>query len=284
MASQIKQDLEEFASEFGQSDFAMHGPLFISGARQGYFGASDWLEDISHTFDGIQLVVLDVSELRHSGDQASATVNYKFQLQSRAKDYIKGNGGALKGWRAVRQEEVRFRREPRLKGNPVIWKIVPPAAWPGALTTARETPQNANFWSIVAYYLSQQQPYPRVISLAERSTRKLKFLGLGALMFNSDYDDHYALDARYIISEILPYIKDVSYFLVPDTNETYAFNANLSDRKTTKDWEFHRIVLFYEGQNQKPIFRYEGKAAICFADGHVALVTPEEAQKLIWKP
>ena len=31
------------------------------------------------------------------------------------------------------------------------------------------------------------------------------------------------------------------------------------------------------------VFRYGGKAAICFADGHAALVSPEEAEKLIWK-
>ena len=45
-----------------------------------------------------------------------------------------------------------------------------------------------------------------------------------------------------------------------------------------------QTVMFYEGQNETPIFRYDGRAAICFADGHVTLVTPDEAKSLIWKP
>lgn len=45
-----------------------------------------------------------------------------------------------------------------------------------------------------------------------------------------------------------------------------------------------RTVMFYEGRDEKLIFRYNGKAAVCFVDGHTALVSPEEAKSLIWKP
>ena len=71
---------------------------------------------------------------------------------------------------------------------------------------------------------------------------------------------------------------------MPDTNEIYVFNANLSGLSTDQVKTPARTVMFYEGQNEKPIFRYDGKAAIGFADGHTALVSPDEGQKLIWKP
>jgi hypothetical protein len=30
--------------------------------------------------------------------------------------------------------------------------------------------------------------------------------------------------------------------------------------------------------------RYGGKAAVCFAGGRIALVVPEDAENLMWKP
>ena len=99
-----------------------------------------------------------------------------------------------------------------------------------------------------------------------------------------DYDEVYAFEPRYLIEAITPYVGDPTVFQVPDTNEIYTFNANLSGKNLTVVKDFARTVLFYEGQNEKPIFRYDGKAAIGFADGHAELVTPEEAQKLIWRP
>jgi len=48
--------------------------------------------------------------------------------------------------------------------------------------------------------------------------------------------------------------------------------------------DYARTVLFYEGDGDTPIYRYGGKAALAFLDGHVALVTPDQAKEVIWKP
>lgn len=44
------------------------------------------------------------------------------------------------------------------------------------------------------------------------------------------------------------------------------------------------IVAFYLGHDQKLDFRFGGLTPVCFMDGHVKDVTPEEAKSLQWKP
>lgn len=281
---QIKDDLDHFALDFGQKEFASLGPFYIFGARQGFYGTSDWLNDISFTFSGIRLVVRSVRDVQQDGDEASATIEYNFEL-TEPETITKQ---ALAGWESARWEKVQFYREKR-GNNQFIWKIVPPETLPRALTTDREMPQDDNFWNTAAYYLAQKQPYQRTFTPTERSIRNLKNLGLGALMFATDYDNLYALDGRYIAEALNFYLPQIdadkfSTFRVPDTNEIYTFNGNLSGLKTDEVKTPTQTVLFYEGQNETPIFRYDGKAAICFADGHVALVSPDEAKSLIWKP
>ena len=90
--------------------------------------------------------------------------------------------------------------------------------------------------------------------------------------------------APNFINSLMPYAQNPLIFKLPDSTEFYTFNGNLLDKNMDQIKAPTRTVLFYEGQNEMPIFRYDGRAAICFADGHVALVSPDEAKSLIWKP
>jgi prepilin-type processing-associated H-X9-DG protein len=123
-------------------------------------------------------------------------------------------------------------------------------------------------------------------------------MSVGMQMLVQDYDNQFALAPEHLQEALMPYLKDRSLFYVPGSDEPYTFNANLSERYSMMETDgitmvdpprafiknTDKTVMFYEGHNERPIFRYDGKAAMAFADGHVALVSPEEAKTLIWKP
>lgn len=297
---QIKQDLDALAKLFNYNQLESDGPYFVFGSRKGYFGYREWLSQNSPVFRSRILYVDSVKVTGNEGGNVIATVTYSF----RPKD--NPNPEISEGWKKMRQEVVRFKRGPSIYQKGEMWQIVPPDASPGELTTSSDIPQNANFWNIVAYHLAQKQPYKKSGTPAERSLMQMQDLRLATEQFAQDYDLIYAFDPRYIFKALEPYLVNTASFSVPDVNEFYTFNGNLSGLKTRSrpfvygqfDPNPHglydlkanevealaRTVMFYEGQNEKPIFRYNGKAAICFADGHVALVSPDEARKLIWKP
>ncbi len=295
--AQIKQDLDVLVGLFNSNQLEDSGPYLIFGARKGYFGYREWLSQIYPIFRSTNLYIDSVKVTGNEGGNVIASVTYSF----RPRDIF--NPEVSKGWREMRKEVVRFKRGPGISRDGEMWQIVPPDDSSGELTTSSDIPQNANFWNIVAYHLAQKQLYKKSGAPAERSLMQLQDLRLATEQFAQDYDLIYAFDPRYIFKALEPYLVNDASFSVPDVNEFYTFNGNLSGLKTRSRpfayGQFNpnpyglkadevealaRTVLFYEGQNEQPIFRYDGKAAICFADGHVALVTSDEAGKLIWKP
>ena len=286
VAGQIKRELDPFVLKFNQLSLVSDENLFslFFDAHEGYFGAREWLRDIQEPFAAIKLVLLDVDEIKQDGDTVHAVVSYKFNFLFGVERTV-ADATVREEWKRERREEVIFKKTSGVRGDDAMWKIIPPAIFPGDLTNDINVPQDAKFWAIVAYHLAQKQPYKRIISPAEISLSNLSKLGQGALDFMSENNGRYAFAPRFVTTALGV---SLDAFFVPDTNETYVFNANVSDKKLFQSEEMveraRKIVMFYEGQNEKPIFRYDGKAAICFADGHVALVTPDEAKSLIWKP
>jgi len=69
----------------------------------------------------------------------------------------------------------------------------------------------------------------------------------------------------------------------PD-NESYAFNENLENAELDKLKVPANTVLIYEGKGGKLDFRHDGRAAVCFADGRVELISEEQAKTLLWAP
>ena len=118
-----------------------------------------------------------------------------------------------------------------------------------------------------------------------KSLSNLKHLALGALQLTQDYEGRFAFAPEFMQEALNPYTHDDTLWNIPGTKETYNFNSNLS--LPTVNW-FHfpsaeKTVLFYEGDNERPVYRYAGQAAIVFVDGHAALVKEEVAGNLIWK-
>lgn len=276
---QIKEDLQTLALTLNQSGNFFAGESYVSGARIGFFGSSEWRRILAARLNGNRVKIDDVKIIERAGDTVKAAVAYSFV----PSPYMRETQPEF--WKGTRQEILDFKLGPRVNAPELmVWQIVPPATAPTAFDPSTDAEAQDNLFANVAYYLAQKQVLEIVGTPEERSINNLTQLGLGVAQLVQDYDEIYAFAPRYLIEAVTPYVRNPTVFQVPDTNEIYSFNANLSGLNIHQVPSSHQTVLFYEGQSQKPIFRYDGRAAIGFADGHVALVSPEQAQKLIWKP
>ena len=309
--NQIAEDLQRLTANL-QSGNIVASQNCVYDSRLGFFGASEWVRDLSALLGGGRINIRDVAVLQSDGEAAKATISYSLGRSI----YADAQSDAF--WRAMHQETLDFKLSPSAYDTERrIWKMVPPEKPPLPWVTAKDpfaatieemarnsetaltplTPLPVRRGALpregqgaetllanIAYHLAQKQELAPPTRLAEVSLDKLKVLGLAAAQIAHFFESPYALAPRYLIEALSPWVKDPTTFQVPGTNEIYVFNANLSGLNTDQVKTPAQTVLFYEGQNEQPIFRYDGQAAVCFADGHVALVSPDEAQKLIWKP
>jgi hypothetical protein len=68
----------------------------------------------------------------------------------------------------------------------------------------------------------------------------------------------------------------------PKGTLSYTFNANLQSVSIAAIDKPAETILLYEGKDQQPLYRYEGKAVIVFADGHDKLCTAEQVKTFEW--
>ena len=285
VAGQIKQDLSALARAATQEDGYFSVYPYIYDARYGYFGAFDWARQLNRLLQDSEIQIESVRVLNNSQTDARAVVDYKI-----VPDKIYGDE-KRKFWSDMHQEtiDLKFGANPSGSSH-AVWRIVPPQTAPPEMDTSEFIAKHNVLLANIAYGFAQKQMPEIKGTPAERSMDNLRKLGLCAEEFAQDYDDVYAFGAPYYREALAHYIRQLTVFqtpelfLVPNTNEIYTFNGNISGLNTDEVKAPAQTVLFYEGQNETPIFRYDGKAAICFADGHVALVSPNEAKNLIWKP
>ena len=308
---QIVEELRRLAENLHAGNvFAAQDSIY--GSRPGFFGASAWMNDFSALLQGRSINIRDAKILQREGDNVKASVVYSFgnTAFSQKNDF----------WKRNYEEVINLKSAPsaydaELSSQKIVPPDVPPPAWitsndlivpPSAEASQtldspatpfpprnRALPDQGNgaqtLWANIAYYLTQKQTVNPTLSSAELSMSHLKLLGVAVGQLTRFYDNTYALAPRFeveALNSLIPVPTSVqpTIFQVPDTNEIYTFNGNISGLKTDEIKTPSQTVMFYEGQNEKPIFRYDGKAAIAFADGHVALVSPDEAKSLIWKP
>lgn len=251
--------------------FFSSGP-YVVGFRQGYFGGSDWakqwIEDRGRAvlaFDGVRVLKVDKDDAR-----IVLSSHWKMPL-FRSQ---------------TMEEEFTLARQKNIN-NPEdkIWCIVPE-------NTKPELKDGVSLRRVAAALAAPAADVSEV--RAQKSLTNLKQLALGVLQFVQDYDLVVAFYPEYVQEALIPYVvsnrdpardrKIKELFTVPGRNEFYAFNENLCDKPFNKIQNPVQTVLFYEGSDGNPQFRYQGKAAICFADGHVTLVSKEDAAKLRWTP
>lgn len=274
---QITQDLMDFVEVLNGDAIFPDGLRFITGARIGYFGANEWARDIQQQRDMFRFQIDNLSVDKIEGETATATLIYHFKTLALIPDAPEAK--RLAALLAGEKTETLTLKLGNFGIAPdKIWQIVPPSEEP-----ALPKPDGGGFLSYAAYFLSQKHGVDAQLR-AKPSLQNLKMLGLGALQFAQDWDEIFAFAPEYLREALLPYTKSEATFLVPGSREPYAFNSNLSEKNVAQLDEVARTVLFYEGENEKLAFRYDGKAAVGFVDGHVALVSPDDAKNLIWKP
>jgi prepilin-type processing-associated H-X9-DG protein len=169
-----------------------------------------------------------------------------------------------------------------LRQEGTLWKIVPLSAQEmnDSVYQNGESDILENF----ASYLAS----PRIIIeiRAQKCMAHLKQLALGAFQLANDNGEKWAFNNRDFAKMLLPYTHNEEILLCPlePQGNSYSFNSQLSNVAQAKVAQPALTVLFYEGKDEKLNFRHDNRAGVCFADGHVELVTPERAKTLKWNP
>lgn len=277
---QINLDLKDFVWALN-SPGAYRASLFVEGGRMGYFGLNEWKQ----SWD--QAVLLEKVQIdKIAGDDAQVTVFYRVdRAQARA-------------WRDGKlQPETPAERALRFANTPLLQealrlhrraedRLAPDAAglWAVVLDDMEtELRKDKNSFCRLALFCKQPPgliPFLRT----EESKQRLLLLGLAVMSLTQDFDEIYAFAPEYSTEALLPYLKAKDSFTVPGTGEQFSFNERLCGRWLGDLHEPAQIVLFYDGHDEKLTFRNNGRAAVCFADGHVKLITPETAKTLRWAP
>ena len=258
----------------------------ISGGRAGFFGAQVWLRDYAK-YKRFDIELSNIEPLKQDAGRAQVAVSYRL---------IPSNGSAS----VAHKEVLDLQRgsfevfNPRTKVKSHIWQIVLPAIRPAE--PQKEALEGVDWLAYFSWKLAQK-PLEFADYAPQQSLENLRFLSLAAAQFSQDYNS-LAVAPEYLEEAISPYLKDESVFFVPNSYERYAFNANLSGRyidmmngvafppptPTSFVAQPEKVILFYEGRDEKLNFRYDGRAAVSFTDGHVALISPDEAKNLRWLP
>lgn len=261
--------LERFTSYFGEGDYKS-AALLVAGA--------DWKSE-------------DLAKLEAVRPHLANLIKWRAVAAGRPEDNLASvdqvtltaevgitDGLELSLWH---KETVHLRRQP-IEGH-FLWRIVPGAA-EAAHTSGWDFEDHSVVERMAAYLAS---PLATRNWLAERLTgTRIKELALGVMGYVQDRDKKIPM-ATNLKKDIGPYVRDEGLFTSPlDAvgTESFSLNANLLGTAFDAIAKPSEVILLYDGQNGQLDFRYQGRAIVALADGHVQFVSPEEAEKLHWKP
>jgi prepilin-type processing-associated H-X9-DG protein len=271
----VESSVKEFVSSLNNDNVYFSAVNYVSDPRDyGYFGGPSWAKLWVEKRGNLKLEVDNVVVSNLTDSTAEARVVYHW----------KSNQPRLNSESIT--ENLRFRLGQSISRPQKTWRIMPtappvPEVGPDGRVIVPATPPILN---AVAQALADPSA-AYAAEMAASSITNLKQLALAALQFMQDYDLQLAFNQDSMVEALKPYTGNKHIFTVPSTDEVYSVNENLIGKPGNSQIQsMHQVVMFYEGKNQTPIFRYGGKAAIAFADGHVKLVSREEAGTLVWEP
>lgn len=126
------------------------------------------------------------------------------------------------------------------------------------------------------------------VSLNNAKEVLVTLLGFSSDPFSTDADRNAPVSNATLKEKLLRYVKNEDVFTAPGgAKGSVGYRLNLA---LGNFFDLTRVaapaetVALYESKNDDLDFRYDGKAVVAFADGHVALVSREEAKLLRWKP
>jgi len=260
----------------------------VAGMPIGYFGSDEWTSAFRQGYPANAISgrsVDAVSVVTQTKDIATVEVTMHIQTQD-------ANGQVIRG--EPQKETLQLRRETvptivipyQLR---TFWRVVPPPIEDVLAKPLDQTPPLA----LSAAFVTHD---PRLLAALEpdkgtpqeRALNQLKQLGVGAAQFTQDYDEFYVFDDAAHERALRPYLRKDSLYIIPGTKaDKWHFNDNLSKMSSAKIKESAQTVLFYDGDapdSDHLNFRFDGKTGICFADGHAAALSKDEARDLVWKP
>ncbi len=116
----------------------------------------------------------------------------------------------------------------------------------------------------------------------------MKQLGLAGVQFLADHRGKFTLKTATAKKSLEAYYPGIDrIFHCPQDKsgaDSYAFNRNLEGVRATDIAQPQQTVMLYDGKNGRLAFRHNGRAVVAFADGHVELVSRQQAKSLRWKP
>ncbi len=282
---QIEGTIRAFASDLSGDGIYFRSLNTVANMEPfGYFGGPEWATRWEKKRGSLRLEVEKIEVVDLKENTATAHVSYSWHnsdLHVRSQPIA---------------ETINLKLDAAQGTHKAYWKIVPPQSVEeaeklvGVLLAGADgipvVPDNAPILNECAARLAHQGTWFLETPNEKESRANLKQLALAAIEFTQDYDENFAFAPQFYKEALAPYALQRDIWTIPAIGEPYTFNANLSGHSSSyaRLTNRNRVVLFYEGENETPVFRYDGRAAIAFVDGHVALVTPDEAKNLIWKP
>ncbi|PQV64185.1 prepilin-type processing-associated H-X9-DG domain-containing protein [Abditibacterium utsteinense] len=295
-ARQIDATVRAFVENLNGSNVYFGAVDKVFGVTNyGYFGGPAWGAEWGKKRGALRLEIekIEVSEVKATGAKARVSYFWRSDAPRFRSQTIEENLGLIIGtppslgekarWQIVAQHTPKTRDEATM-----TYHQPPPENAKGAAILPDNEPVLAEAAFEIAFPGQAKSQAAQWSSLesGEKSLANLQKLGLAALQFTQDYDQKFALAPEYFQEALLPYSHQPEIALIPASGQPYTFNRNLSGQSSAPAQlpNASRTVMFYEGENEKPVFRYATRAAILFADGHAALVSYQESQSLKWKP
>ena len=259
---------------------------YYSDYVEGYDPGNPALQEILQEINGIikqdigkfVLTAKDITIVPNPQNSDLATADFTLEFSD-----------AVLGLRLAQKDSVQLKRHPipnnEAGGKNEYWSILPgdPQNYFKSFETVEDkTGFTERLATLLAY---PKQMLPKIH--LQQSELQLKQLGLALMMFSQDYNNQLVFTPQDYMEKLTPYVKNKAVFTAPDENSreiSYGVNPNIAGLKLTGSLDYGDIVAFYLGKDQKLDFRYDGLSPVCFLDGHVEAVTPEEAKNLQWKP
>lgn len=281
-AQQIVADIEDFACALSQK-ITWAAQMFVDEARPGFFGAHEWMRFWSRRLGTSRVRVDEVSLKYLQGDEAQVEVSYAIFGRFNGNDYWP------RDWVSRRESlklHLREVRSPGLSASHRLWGIVYEEN--EGMTGLSEEEWNRDPYSLrkAAFFLRQP---PGIIARirCDESLERLRSLSYAVGYLVEQYGS-FAFDPEFLHAALKSSIESTTVsprcFRVPGLKEKYSFNTRLCRLSRADVAEPERTILFYEGRDEQPMFRYNGKAALCTVGSTLLPKSREQVEAFKWEP
>lgn len=258
----IIDDVKAFVTALNGEHPLLNAEKYVWKARIGFYGASEWQRSWLRKPRKDYLVVTDVRINKITAADAEITVTYR-RNDEELEPQNEGPFALKFGFSPLDFEKQQNK----------VWQFVP-----------REPSKDEDLTSLRwAIWALEQSPTALPSFRAKAAQYNLKSIAEGVFQLAQDFNEVFALSSEFQEEAINPYLPNSSLWTVPGTKEKILFNERLSGKNIAQIAEPARTILFYDGADEKPIYRYEGKTAVALADGHVELANAERFKTFLWQ-